>query len=179
MAILITNPIVNGFSGMLGKSLVFKNLRGKTILSTKPRPATAQSAQQRANRSKFREASMWAKATLLIDPEMKAYYQKKAKKMKLPNAYTAAIADYMRSARVQEISKREGTVTYLVYKKDFRLRKVDVSIGGSDGTLPETRTITANQLGECLIELTREDMSKALTLLVTSDTNKIDLIPLR
>ncbi len=179
MAILITNPIVNGFSGMLGKTLVFKNLRGKTILTTKPKPPTTQSAQQRANRSKFRDASMWAKATLLIDPEMKAYYQKKAKKLKLPNAYTAAIADYMRSARVQEISKREGAVTYLVYKKDFRVRKVDVSIGGADGTIPETRTITANALGECIIALTLEDLNKRLTLFITSDTSKIDLVPLR
>src|SRR5258708_3859799 len=131
MAILTTNPVVNSFSGMLGKSLVFKNLRGKTILSSKPRPPKTQSVQQRANRSKFRAASRWAKIALLSDPEKKAYYQKKAKKLKLPNAYTAAIADYMRSAKVQETSKREGTVTYRVYKKDFGLRKVAVSIGGA------------------------------------------------
>src|SRR5258708_15481563 len=179
MAILTTNPIVNGFSGMLGKTLVFKTLRGKTILSSKPKPPKTQSAQQRANRSKFRDASCWAKITLLSDPE-KSYYQKKAKKMKLPNAYTAAIADYMRSAKVEEISKHDGTVvTYLVYKKDFRLRKVDVSIDGSDGTLPETRTINANALGECIIKLTGEDLNKRLILLVTTDTNKIDLIQAR
>jgi hypothetical protein len=106
MAIVTTNPIVNGLSGMLGQTLVFKILRGKTIVASRPRPAKTQSEQQRQNRSKFRQAATWAK-TMLHDPQQKTYYQQQAKKLKLPNAYTAAITDYMRKPQLKEISRRD------------------------------------------------------------------------
>jgi hypothetical protein len=121
MAIVTNNPLVNGFSGMLGQTLVFKSLRGQTIVTSKPRPTKTQSDQQRQNRSKFRQATMWAQATLR-DPQKKAYYQQKAKKLHLPNAYTAAITDYMRRPQLKVIGRREQTTTYVVRKKDFALQ---------------------------------------------------------
>jgi hypothetical protein len=80
MATVRTNPLIEGLSGMLGQSIVFKNLRGKTIITNRPSSPKKQSESQKANRSKFRQATYYAKAAML-DAERKAYYQKKAKKL--------------------------------------------------------------------------------------------------
>jgi hypothetical protein len=95
MAKVTSNPLVSGLSGMLGGTLVFKMLRGKTIVTSRPRPPKIESEQQRQNRAKFKQGAMWAKMVLL-DEQKKIYYNEKAKKLGLPNAYTAAVADYMR-----------------------------------------------------------------------------------
>lgn len=99
MAKVNTNPLLNGLRGILGSSIVFKTWHGKTIVVSKPRPSKTQSPLQKANRNKFRDATLWAK-TELKKPERKAYYHQQAEALQLPNAYTAAIKDYMR-VRVQ------------------------------------------------------------------------------
>lgn len=125
MAIIRDNLVTEGMSGMLGDMLVFKNLHGKTIVCKRPSRPRRQSVLQKENRNKFREASRWAKA-ILLDPQKREYYQKKARKLKLPNAYTAAIADYMRPTSVKQVNAYGDTVTFSVAKKDFALRKVEV-----------------------------------------------------
>ncbi|MFM9836692.1 MAG: hypothetical protein ACKVOQ_00430, partial [Cyclobacteriaceae bacterium] len=92
--------------GMLGQTLVFKNLCGRTIVASRPRPPKTQSEKQRQSRTKFRQASSWAK-NVLLDQQKKTYYLQKAKKLKLPNAYTAAIADYMCRPSLKEIGKHD------------------------------------------------------------------------
>ena len=123
MAVVNTNPLVNGLSGMLGNTRVFKNYYGKTIVASRPRKPKTQSESQKANRSKFRDASRWARAELYY-PARKAYYQQKAKQLNLPNAYTAAITDFMRQARVSAVKEKAEKTTYAVYKKDFALKQV-------------------------------------------------------
>jgi hypothetical protein len=39
---------------------------------------------------------------MLHDPQKKGYYQQQAKRRKLPNAYTAAIAEYMSQPHLKE-----------------------------------------------------------------------------
>src|SRR5690606_12432272 len=115
------------------KYMVFRRLRGKTIVANRPSPPRKESAQQRANRQTFKEASDYAKF-MMLDEERKAYYWRKAKKLKLPNAYTAAIADYMRKIKVNPgpvkpvKNTTKKTITFNVVKKDFRIRKVSVSV---------------------------------------------------
>jgi hypothetical protein len=131
MAIVSTNPLVNGLSGMLGRTLVFKTLYGKTIVASRPRPPKTQSESQKANRNKFRDASRWARAEL-YNPARKAYYQKKARQLNLPNAYTAAITDYMRKPVVTKVTTKTDNPTYTVRKKDFALKQVTAQ--RNDGT---------------------------------------------
>jgi hypothetical protein len=99
MAIVRSNDLIEGFSGMFGDTMVFRNLRGKTVVSQRPKLPKKESEQQKENRSKFRKATAWAQF-VLENPERKEYYRKKAKKLNLPNAYTAAITDYMRKPRL-------------------------------------------------------------------------------
>ncbi len=80
MAKVTSNLLVSGLSGMLGGTLVFKILRGKTIVASRPRPPKVESEQQRQNRNKFKDGALWAK-TILLDAQTKAYYTEQAKKL--------------------------------------------------------------------------------------------------
>jgi hypothetical protein len=138
MAIIKNNALIDGISGMLDNK-VFKQVRGKTIVCNRPQKPISQSDQQKKNRDRFREASQWAKS-ILLEPDKKVYYQKKAKKLNMPNAYTAAIADYMRSARVLQVNQYEDKTTFSVYKKDFDVAQVDVLVNKDSGEI-ETRSL--------------------------------------
>jgi hypothetical protein len=171
MAIVTNNPLVNGLSGMLGQTLVFKNLRGKTIVAGRPRPAKTQSEQQRQNRSKFRQAAAWAK-TVLRDPQKEAYYQQKARKLHLPNAYTAAITDYMRRPQLKAISRREQTSTYVVRKKDFALQSGVLRVSPTEET-----TLSVNQQGELVFTLCEEGLQQGWQVILVDHAGiRYDLI---
>lgn len=43
------------------------------------------------------------------DPALKAYYWRKAQKLKLPNAYTAALTDYMRKGKIESVNRKKYT----------------------------------------------------------------------
>jgi hypothetical protein len=159
MAIIRDNIVTEGMSGMFGDMLVFKHLRGKTIVCKRPSRPRRQSVRQQENRNKFREASSWAKAVLL-NPEKKEYYQKKARRLKLPNAYTAAIADYMRTPSVKQVNAYGDTVTYKVVKKDFALTKVEVTVRKSS-SVREVRT-TAHD--EPAFRLHRDEVNSGVVI---------------
>jgi hypothetical protein len=142
MATIRFNSLVKGVSGSLGNA-VFRQVGKRTILAGKSSSSKPQSEQQRENRMKFRAAAMYSKA-MMLDPQKKAYYQQKAKKLKLPNAYTAAIADYMRKGEIKVIDHskyngKAGDVIHIkVYKKDFAVNKVRVCICNAAGTSIES-----------------------------------------
>jgi hypothetical protein len=169
MATVQVNPIINGLSGMLGRTIVFKNLRGKTIVTSCPRPPKKQSEQQRINRSKFRQATYYAR-TAMLDEAKKAYYQKKAKKLKLPNAYTAAITDYMRSPQLKEIKRTDKEVTYLVRKKDYDVKNVEIAI--TKGDLPYNKAAKKIDDNEWELTLSREDLRAGIQITVTDNTGR-------
>jgi|GEM_PF-5661974 hypothetical protein len=119
MAIVANNDLTKGLRGRVGKWMVFRIVRGKTIASHAPRKPDPrkQSAAQRLTRSTFREASAWA-VRILLDPVKKQYYADLAKADALPNAYTAAVREYMREVAVKLM---EGQPDYSVQtNKDSR-----------------------------------------------------------
>jgi hypothetical protein len=119
MAIVSDNLVTSGLRGKFGEFFVFRKLRGKTVVTLAPgkQDKRKETAAQRGTRTAFAEASCWAKA-ILLDPEKKTYYQQRAKAWKLPNAYTAALKDYMRNrqAEVATAHKRESAVTIVPAK---------------------------------------------------------------
>jgi len=173
MATVRTNPILNGLSGMLGKTIVFKNLRGKTIMANRPSPPQKQSEQQKANRSKFRDASCWARM-ILLDPQKKDYYLKKAKKLKLPNAYTAAITDYMRSPRLSDgdYTGNGNAITFHVSKKNFDLKKAEVVLT-SAGEVRETRTLAEDRYHEWTFTLSTEELRTGAVVYVSDEAGNV------
>jgi hypothetical protein len=94
MAVSKNNPITHGASGMIGGTVVFRTWNGKTFMYNRPRKPTKQSEIQKENRLKFKMAASYAKR-MMNDPVKKEEYKQLAQKMNLPNAYTAAITEYM------------------------------------------------------------------------------------
>jgi hypothetical protein len=164
MAIVQTNSMTKGISGAIG-NLVFRQLRGKTIITSKPKQRAKQSDQQRNNRSRFRSASAWAK-TQMLDPQKKAYYWRKAEKLKLPNAYTAAVSDYMRKGEIKEIDTRwykgkKGNVIRLkIQKHDFSIHQVKVVLRDAHGNVIESNMAIKKEQNIFLYKVTRTVESK-------------------
>jgi hypothetical protein len=164
MAVIQINSVAKGLSGSLGR-LVFRQLRGKTILAGKPDKVTKQSALQRENRVRFKLASAWAKGQML-DADKKAYYWRKAKKLKLPNAYTAAVSDYMRKGEIKEIDTRQykgnaGDVIRLkIRKKDFGVNKVEVTLYDAEGAVIESGMATKKDQDVFLYSVTETVIEK-------------------
>lgn len=104
MATVVNNDLTRGLRGRIGKWLVFRTFRGKTVVGHAPRKPDPlkQSAAQRQTRSTFREAAAWA-VRILLDPGQKRYFTQLAKKQALPNAYTAALRDYMRGVAAKRV----------------------------------------------------------------------------
>jgi hypothetical protein len=133
MAIVRKNNFLKGARGLVGDNMVFKSWNGKTYLFSKAQPAKKQSQKQKENRSRFKEATLFAKS-MMSDPQKKAEYKRIAKRLKLPNAYTAAITEYMRRPEIKHIdiarniSGGRQEVKADVRKKDFDIESVEISI---------------------------------------------------
>ena len=92
----IKNSPLEGLSGTLG-DLVFRTWNGRTYVYMKSGEPRKESAAQKKNRDKFRLASMKAKEAL-VNETSRRYYQIEALRLKLPNAYTAALQVMMNEA---------------------------------------------------------------------------------
>jgi hypothetical protein len=142
MAITRNNILTKGLSGMVGGVMVFRTWNGKTYISSSPKKPQKQSVAQKENRLKFKMATAFAKR-MMKDVAKKEEYKRLAKKMKLPNAYTAAITEYMRKPEIREVqldgySGRENhEINVNVRKKGFDIEVVEVIISDEKGNVVE------------------------------------------
>lgn len=91
---IVVNEFMKNVRGMIG-DLVFRTVDGVTIISSRPTyPKGKQTPLQKRNRDKFKAVSAAVKWKLR-DPEVKAHYKREAVRLKLPNAYTAALKEGM------------------------------------------------------------------------------------
>ena len=139
---LTMNALVNGMHGKIGKNLIVRTLRGKIVASQAPKKPQYESAEQRKNRDRFRDASAYAKRMMNI-PERKVYFQKKAAILGLPNAYTAAITEFMRRPVIIEVNAEpqpDGRLALrvLATKKDFPVKDVTFVCVSEKGDCTET-----------------------------------------
>jgi len=107
----------------------------------------------------------------LLDPAMKEYYKKKAKKLQLPNAYTAAITDYMRKPKVKASPRYDGGTVYETDKKGFDLKKIDITIQSNDQSTM-VRSVVKNQYGERVIAIGKEE--RMMRMHITDNTGSRD-----
>lgn len=129
------NPLLAGARGGLAKTVVFKQMYGKTVMTNYPRkvmiPREQQSVAQRTTRNNFRDAAAYAKQ-VLRDPVQKTYYEKKKKRLGLYSAYQAAITDYMRKLKLESVNRKKytgavgGQIVMTISKKDFGAGEVQV-----------------------------------------------------
>ncbi|RAV99202.1 hypothetical protein [Pseudochryseolinea flava] len=170
MATVTDTSLMEGLRGKFGNNIVFRTMRGKTFASPlrKPVKNSNQSEAQRNTRITFRQAAAWARS-ILLDPEKKAYYNQRAKALKLPNAYTAAVTDFMRKPTVNK-SVHRNTVTYMVEKKGFTIENVAVQSDASDQLLPSVKLQRHNRLWS--VQCNHENHTRPLRFLLTDTTGR-------
>lgn len=148
------NPLLIGARGALGRTVVCKQVRGKTVMANMPKKPdpSKETEAQRQTRHTFKNAAAYAKASM-GDAALKAYYVRKAHQLKLPNAYTAALTDYLRQGKIEAVNRRKytgkvgGEIMVIVRKKDFSVRQVEVCLSTTDGTFIEKGPAIQNKNG--------------------------------
>jgi hypothetical protein len=134
------NILLHGFSGKIGDLLVIRQVGDKTILSKAPDKRDKEPTEaQKAQRKKFQEATIYAKATLKNEA-LKEEYQAKAKGQR--SAYHIAVADFLKAPDIDEIDMNNytgqtGDTIRIRAIDDFKVEQVQVSIMNADGTLVE------------------------------------------
>ena len=98
MAEVKKNIVTEGFSGAIGKKLVFKKINGQTFASQYPdRSNVKYNKEQLQYREIFAKASKYA-SEIVKDPAKKKAYKKKANM----SVYHAALKDYMAAYKKQK-----------------------------------------------------------------------------
>jgi hypothetical protein len=92
------NPIMKGASGMLGGVVVYRQFRGMTIMSNRPRKRKGITPHQQKIKSRFLMAVEYAKKQI-ADPVLKAKYEP-GPDSEFTSAYIAAVADYLRRMKL-------------------------------------------------------------------------------
>jgi hypothetical protein len=140
MAKVKSNVILEGISGKIGGTLVFRRVNGKTILAKAPDMSEREySPAQTTHLNKFQTAKKYGRE-LKKNPELKAVYQTRAKGNKA--AYHVAIGDFMNSPKVEQIDLgayhgQVGDIISIRATDDFQVMGVQVSILAPDGTVLE------------------------------------------
>jgi hypothetical protein len=171
---IATSSLHRGFKGATGDFL-FRNYNGKTVVSPRPvyRNETNTEARRRV-RDHFREATFYAHSAMERVKE-RSYYEQKAKQLKLPNAYTAAITDYLRKAKARAITRssfaaRKGDVIYIrISKSVFRINRLTVHVRDEKGsTLAEQILCRVNERNLFRFSLA-DDLPGFASLAITTD----------
>jgi hypothetical protein len=103
MAIVKNNPVLEGCSGKLGRTLVYRQMNGKTIVQSAPVRKAPYTAAQKKQQGRFGEAMAYAKG-LLQDKATWEYYTALAKaKGKGWNAYNLVISEYMENRNPAQV----------------------------------------------------------------------------
>lgn len=141
MAIINNNPLVEGWSGMIGGTLVFRQVGNRMVVSAAPRPAKKRSSAQQNHHRRFKAAAAYA-AAQFKQTEGRAYYEALALKHPEVNAYNLALADYFHAPQIHEVDTtaytgKKGDRIWILATDDAGVAEVRVKLYATDGTLLE------------------------------------------
>lgn len=133
------NATFDYIRGAIG-GIVFKRVRGKTILTKKPVFKKPPSAAQLAQRQRFREATDYAKRAQ-ADPVLRPLYEPVARKRQVA-VFTVALRDFLNAPSIrclylQFYQGKPGDSIGIHATDDFGLAELEVSLITLDGTLVE------------------------------------------
>ena len=134
------NPMFEQVSGQLGE-MVFRELRGKTIVSRKPTLSGEATVDQLAHRERFKQAAAYGKSAL-ANAETRAIYEEFAKSKNMP-VFALTIADFFNAPVIDQVdlSAYNGNVGDLIQiaaRDDFGVVSVHVSITDNASNLIES-----------------------------------------
>lgn len=130
------NATIEGYRGAIGK-LVFRNYKGRTIVSRKPVVTKEPTQGQLAQRQRFKDAVTFAKSAA-ANPGLRAFYEPIAKAKDI-TIYALAVADYLKTPEFQyiELEKYKGQVGDTIMIKaadDLGMAHVNVKLSAQNGT---------------------------------------------
>ncbi len=140
MAKVKLNPIVEQVRGQVG-DLVFRNLRGDTILSSKPDFSGVQATEQQIeHRERFKRAVAYGRM-VMADNETRELYEQAADRKGTP-AFALTVADFMNAPAIDEVDVSDyggqtGDPIYIRTHDDFGVQRVDVNVSNGSGTVLE------------------------------------------
>ncbi len=149
MAVLTKNLFLQGASGSLGGQLVYKNVNGRTIVSSNPVSRGEVSEARKRQNMRFKYATVYAKHAIADDVLGPIYAAASARIAKIRSAYILAMSDYLRAPEIGDILMESGAAgsTMLVeaYEQP-QLAKVMVDILAEDESIVTSgeATITDN-----------------------------------
>jgi hypothetical protein len=147
MARITNNPILKGLSGMLGDVVVYRESRGKMIMSNRPRKPKQPTEHQQNFKTKFLQAVQYAKGQIL-DPVAKAEYATGINN-KLLSAYGVAVTDFLKSPKITGIDVTgyqgvAGDTIVIEAIDDFKVTSVAVEIRSALDELLEVGEASQN-----------------------------------
>lgn len=133
MAKVISNVIVDGLSGGLGRGLMFRRLRdGRTIVCARPDFSKRQlSGQQQDHHQRFREAAAYARTAAKTQPR---YAELAAGTMK--TAYNIALSDWFHAPLIHAVEVRGGRIC-ISASDNVQVAQVDVQVLDAQGNVLE------------------------------------------
>lgn len=140
MAIVDNNIITEGLKGKLGKMLVFRQRKGKTVVSAMPQKTdTPPSPSQETRRTKFKQAVKYAQS-VIQNPAESAWYT--ARLGDHQSVYHAALSDYLHAPQIVNIDVasyqgKGGDQIKVDFAPKSRATTVTVSLYHPDGQLAE------------------------------------------
>lgn len=135
MATLKKNLFLQGASGMLGGQLVYRTVNGQTIVTSRPERRGEVSEAQKRQNTRFKYASVYAKAAIADEVLGPIYAAITSRLAKYTSAYLAAVTDYLRLPEIGAITLAtgvSGSPLLVEALKDSPLAKVEVAILGAD-----------------------------------------------
>jgi hypothetical protein len=139
----IQNPAVLGASGTFDGTIVYRRVRGKTVMAGRPKQRKKGKRHETlvAQSQKFLEASMYAKQQMK-DPVSKAEYAEGIGGSK-HSAFAVAMTDYLKPPTVHFIDATlykgsPGDIITVKATDDFKVAKLEVSVIAADGTVIES-----------------------------------------
>lgn len=135
------DALTRGLSGMIGRMLVFRRVGNETIVSVAPQGSASRSPAQQAQRSRFREASSYARRQV-ADPIIKAAYALSVQGCGTRTAYHAALTDFLNAPQVTALdcsgyNGRPGGCIRTCATDDFRVTAVHVQVYTAGGHILE------------------------------------------
>lgn len=129
------NPILKGISGILGDTVVYREVRGKMHIAKPPKTKDVKGPQTKFVK-RFKRAVKYAKSKMK-DPTLKAMYQEGVGGKKF-TPYLVALSDYLTKPTIEEVRTRQylgriGDVITIDAEDDFKVVNVDVVLYRPNG----------------------------------------------
>ena len=171
------NVVTHGLSGKIGDLLVFRQLKGKTVVSKIPVTSEKPTEKQAAQRQRFQQAVLYAKTAVETDERYRTVAKKKGV---MP--INVAVADFFNAPDIAQIDLSDykghaGDLISIHVTDDFAVKSVQVEIINTSGTVIEkgdalqgpgtlwnyTVTNSVGNIKECKIVVTASDFPGNIT----------------